>query len=42
MSKSAIALYNVQLTNVYNNKTKWTKKEHKKDIFVLKITTNNL
>lgn len=42
MIKGISALYNVQLTKGYDNKTKRTKKEHKEDIFVLKITTYNL
>lgn len=42
MIKNVIALYNVQLINAYNDKTKQTEKEHKENIFVLKTTTYNL
>lgn len=42
MTKSLIALYNVQLIKTYNGKPKKARKEHKEEIFVLKITTYNL
>lgn len=41
MIKKCDCIINVQLVNTYNNKTKRTEKEHKENIFVLKITTYN-
>lgn len=42
MIKSVIALYNVQLAKFTIKTQNRQKKEHKEDIFVLKITTYNL
>lgn len=41
MINGVIALYNVQMINAYKDKTKQIEKEHKENIFVLKITTYN-
>ena len=42
MIKGVIALYNVQLAKITIRTQNRLKKEHKEDIFVLKITTYNL
>lgn len=42
MIKNVIALYNVQLTKFTIEAQNRQRKEHKEDIFVLKITTYDL